>query len=232
MDLLGKRFTKVTVIEKVDNTHWLCLCDCGNTFVDTSSHLVHGYKKSCGCLKKETSRKNTSFVKKYNAYDLSGEYGIGYTTNTNEPFYFDLDDYDLIKNYTWYKASRYVKARYENDKEVLLHKLITNTDKDTIVDHEDRNTLNCRKSNLRICTQSDNCCNIKLRKDNKSGVIGVRWSKRDNKWLAYIQKNRKNKLLGMFDIFEDAVKSRLIAEKELFGEYSPQKHLYVDYGII
>ena len=36
--------------------------------------------------------------KKYNTYDLSGEYGIGYTSK-GEEFYFDLDDYDKIKDY-------------------------------------------------------------------------------------------------------------------------------------
>ncbi len=230
MDILGQKFFKVTVIDKIDNTHWLCKCDCGNEFIDTTSHLVYGYKKSCGCLKRETSAQNTTFRKKYNVYDLSGEYGIGWTSNTNEEFYFDLEDYDLIKDYTWYKSSRYIKAR-NKDKEIILHKLITDTDANTIVDHKDRNTSNCRKCNLRLCEQSDNCCNIKLRKDNKSGVTGVRWSKRDNLWLAYIQKNRKNNYLGAFSNFEDAVRARLKAEKELFGEYSSQKHLYEQYGV-
>ena len=36
------------------------------------------------------------YHKKYNTYDLSGEYGIGYS-NSGKEFYFDLDDYDLIK---------------------------------------------------------------------------------------------------------------------------------------
>ena len=39
--------------------------------------------------------------KKYNKYDLSGEYGIGWTSNTNQEFYFDLEDYDKIKDYCW-----------------------------------------------------------------------------------------------------------------------------------
>lgn len=32
-----------------------------------------------------------------NTYDLSGEYGIGYTTK-GEEFWFDLEDYDKIKS--------------------------------------------------------------------------------------------------------------------------------------
>ena len=41
----------------------------------------------------------TNALKKYNRYDLSGEYGIGWTTNTNHVFYFDLEDYEKIKDY-------------------------------------------------------------------------------------------------------------------------------------
>ena len=44
------------------------------------------------------------FLKQYNNYDLSGEYGIGYLFN-GEEFYFGLEDYDKIKNYCWYKDS-------------------------------------------------------------------------------------------------------------------------------
>ena len=38
--------------------------------------------------------------KKENKYDLSGKYGIGYTYKGDE-FYFDLDDYTLIKEHCW-----------------------------------------------------------------------------------------------------------------------------------
>ena len=40
--------------------------------------------------------------KKYNKYDLTGKFGIGYTSK-GEEFYFDLEDYDKIKNHLWYK---------------------------------------------------------------------------------------------------------------------------------
>ena len=42
--------------------------------------------------------------KKYNKYDItSHDYGIGWTYDGYE-FYFDLLDYDLIKNYCWLQA--------------------------------------------------------------------------------------------------------------------------------
>ena len=47
-----------------------------------------------------SKRKRIITALKNNTYDLSGEYGIGYTSK-GEEFYFDLEDYDLIKDYCW-----------------------------------------------------------------------------------------------------------------------------------
>ena len=57
IDLKGKTFTRLTVIEKADNigkkTAWLCKCSCGNSIVVMGTSLVSGNTKSCGCLHKE-----------------------------------------------------------------------------------------------------------------------------------------------------------------------------------
>lgn len=39
---------------------------------------------------------------KLNKYDLTNNYGIDYTSKGDE-FYFDMDDYEKIKNFTWSK---------------------------------------------------------------------------------------------------------------------------------
>lgn len=215
-----------------DNSHCLCKCNCGKSddFIESSWNLIHKYKKSCGCLKSETSAKTGKLNKKYNVYDLSGEYGIGYTPK-GDKFYFDLEDYDKIKYFCWNKSQRYVQAKLGDGNMILLHKLITNTDENTMVDHKDRNSLNCRKSNLRICSYQENNRNASRRKDNKSGVTGVCWSKKYGAWIAYIHNNKKQTLLGKFSDKTDAIKTRLKAEKEMFGDFAPQKHLYQKYGI-
>ena len=85
VDLSGKRFGYLTVIKQdgyyIDprnskHPKWLCQCDCGNTTTVVCSALTTGHTKSCGCLSKETTRRCR---KRYNGYDLSGDYGIGYT---------------------------------------------------------------------------------------------------------------------------------------------------------
>ena len=42
---------------------------------------------------------------KYNKYDLSGCFGIGYASNNDDLFYFDLEDYNKIKNTCWYSKN-------------------------------------------------------------------------------------------------------------------------------
>lgn len=58
INLAGKRFGKLTVIErakkpgtKAGNAQWLCLCDCGKKTIVYSYCLTSGATKSCGCLK-------------------------------------------------------------------------------------------------------------------------------------------------------------------------------------
>lgn len=68
--------------------------------------------------------------------------------------------------------------------------------------------------NLREVTRTENNMNQKISSANTSGYIGVHWAKREQKWNAYIKKNRKRKHLGYFDNYEEAVAARKKAEKE------------------
>ena len=123
-----------------------------------------------------------TFEKKYNQYDLSGEYGIGWTSNTNKEFYFDLEDYDKIKNYCWREYTQkdcgHVTLRTrdrESGKNIMMHWLVF----EKYCDHINRNPLDNRKSNLRSATAKENARNCSVAKNNTSGVIGVTWNKRE-----------------------------------------------------
>lgn len=227
-DLTGQKFGRLTVIKRTENyktpsgktkAQWLCMCDCGNPspVIVTTSNLKRNNTTSCGCHQKErTSQAN----KKYNAYDLSGEYGIGYLSNSNEQFYFDKCDYDKIKGYCWLSDGEYVVARNGN-RNIRLSRLImgvVNTGNDVLVDHKNHNTYDNRRCNLRIVDTQKNAMNKRLLDSNISGVAGVRFE--NKKWAAYIKVNYKKIWLGAFDNFEDAVNARKVAEEKYFGEYS------------
>lgn len=58
IDMIGKKFGKLTVITKTSATKngsivWECQCDCGKTRLATSRELNSGSVKSCGCLRKK-----------------------------------------------------------------------------------------------------------------------------------------------------------------------------------
>lgn len=228
IDLTGKRFGRLTVIERAEDyiqqngrhrIMWLCKCDCGN-YVKVMKNNLYGHTRSCGCLAKETASKVS---RKYNKYDLSGEYGVGYTFN-NEPFYFDLEDYDKIKDYCWcLSANGYVVTNIWENKEntmISMHRLIMNFPKNMDIDHKRGKTTknDNRKSNLRIVKHSDNLKNVGMRSNNTSGATGINFDR--GKWVASIKINGIAKHLGRFDNFEDAVKARKDAEEKYFGEYS------------
>ena len=98
-------------------------------------------------------------------------------------------------------------------------------------DHIDRNTLNNRKVNLRPCTASQNNMNQSKQSNNTSGFIGVSWSKEKQKWITYINMNKKLTYLGGFVDKDDAIKARLQAEANYYGEFAPQHYLFEEYGI-
>ena len=226
------KFGRLTVIKRVENdkygcTRWLCECDCEerNQVVVLGRNLKNKLTQSCGCFQKEQISNalkisNKINKKKYNTYDLSGEYGIGYTSN-GEEFYFDLEDYDKIKDYCWYiRDDGYVATNDFNNnyKALKLHKLLLSNAK--VVDHINHIKYDCRKANLRECTSSQNNMNRSLHSNNTSGVTGVCWHKKIQKWCATIKINGKQIHLGSYEKFEDAKKIRLQAEDKYFGEFS------------
>jgi hypothetical protein len=232
-DLTGQHIHKFTILEQTDDyvtpkgvriARWLCQCDCGSDPIKvTGNSLKTGSVKSCGCSRR-----------KHNKYDLSGEYGIGWTSNTNKEFYFDLEDYDKIKDYCWreiiHKKTGHneVVAQSRDKKTIRIHWVIYGK----YYDHADRNTFNNRKNNLRKASYTENARNYSKLKNNTSGFSGISWDKSRSQWVAYITINKKRKKIGRFVNKYDAIIARLQAEAEYFGEFAPQRHLFEEYNII
>lgn len=226
-DYINKTFNRLTGLEflgiKDGDSIMRWQCECGNIIDLPITRVKNGYSKSCGCLARELSSER---LKKYNKYDLSGNCGVGYTSSGYE-FYFDFEDYEKIKNFCWHrhkdgylrtKVATYLdgKNRYE-----LMHRRILGLqDSESEIDHINGKVFDNRKSNLRIVDGDDNAKNLKLYKNNKSGHKGVYYIKRTNRWIAYIQSNKKKIHLGTFQLYDDAVKAREQAELKHFGDYS------------
>ena len=171
--------------------------------------------------------------KKYNRYDLTGQYGICYINN-EEKVLFDLEDYDKIKNYCWRvncKGYAYASDINNKNKFVFMHNIIMNNEeKQYVVDHIshdgdwNNSSLDNRKCNLRVTSQSRNCVNKKKQSNNASGVVGVTKRKDNGKWVASIDMDKKHYYLGQFDNFDEAIKARKEAEERLHKEFIPKTY--------
>jgi len=85
------------------------------------------------------------------------------------------------------------------------------------VDHIDNNGLNNDINNLRACTHKENQENRKgAQKNNKTGIRGVSWDKKRNKYSAQIKHNGKRIYLGRYVTIEEAEKVVIAARKEFF----------------
>lgn len=68
IDLYGKRFGRLTVIERGKNSNnghacWICQCDCGKEVIVNSSDLRSGKQISCGCYNRERFIKEQRQIK-------------------------------------------------------------------------------------------------------------------------------------------------------------------------
>jgi hypothetical protein len=76
------------------------------------------------------------------------------------------------------------------------------------IDHINHNTSDNRIDNLREASQQENTKNRSKNKNNTSGISGVHWDKKSNKWQARIGVNGKRIHLGFFDNKEEAIAGR------------------------
>lgn len=158
----------------------------------------------------------------YNFEINSPKYGI-------KTVWIDLEDYDKIKNYKWYvKKDHYSGCFYvsshdlttKNKKTIKIHRIIMNAKKNQIVDHINHNTLDNRKSNLRICTHQENMRNTKKHKKTSSKFKGVSFHSRDKIYSVYITIDKKMKYLGSFKNEIDAAKCYNKHALEKFGQFA------------
>lgn len=89
-----------------------------------------------------------------------------------------------------------------------------------LVDHIYGDTLDNRRSQIRLATHSQNAINRYMRSDNTSGFKGVSWDKKQNKWRAQIMKFGKRHTLGRRDTAEEAYSLYCDAAIELYGEFA------------
>lgn len=140
----------------------------------------------------------------------------------------DDDDYPIVSPFKWYVAvisglSRCMTCVKIDDEWVYLSmsRLIMSAKKGEVVDHENHDTLDNRKQNLRTCTNQQNNMNCKKRiKKTSSKYKGVCWDKKNNKWSANISFNSKKTTIGRFHEEKAAAQAYDIMARKLHGEFA------------
>lgn len=93
-----------------------------------------------------------------------------------------------------------------------------------IIDHENRDGLDCRRGNLRRASAAQNAWNQRMHRDNRSGYVGVRYMRGRNlskPWRADMQSRRDGfRVLGYFATAEEAARARDAAVRAARGEFA------------
>lgn len=138
---------------------------------------------------------------------LSGKKGKGKSVK------IDDDDYKKFNHLVWHLSDTGYAVRRTNGETVRLHRLIVNCPEGLVVDHLNGDKLDCRKSNMRVCTQAEN-------NRNHHDTKGYCYDKSKNKWMV----RYKNKFWGRYDTEEEAQKAYQLAKSGQEYQKTRRKH--------
>lgn len=200
--------------------------------LSTVKYSGHGYAYVCRCIHCGTVR---------NIHVTTLRNGVGYcpecdgyanyfettgdTTkcllqrcSSSKFFVFDTKFLGVVSEHHWYLSSdksKHVYTKINGERIPLVTFLLKETgsyDEECKVVYLDRDTLNCKLSNIKQVPPIVYSHSKKLSKSNTSGHKGINWNKKLCKWVARITVNYKTIHLGTFSKLEDAVKVREDAE--------------------
>lgn len=213
LDLGGKKFSKLKVVERVENnrygqTQFKCICDCGEEFVTVGSRLVRGHTKSCGCTRNE----KIANLNKTHGHTVG--YGSSKTRNSwrgmkercdnpKNSHYPSYGGRGISYPDKWKTLEGFLEDMGERPEGLSLERIDVNKD--------------YAKDNCKWDTPGNQAFNITLKSNNTSGRSGVKLSANGEKWIAFIGHNGEHNYLGTYDTFEEAVAVREKAEIDLYG---------------
>lgn len=156
--------------------------------------------------------------------DYPYEYHDGYVSvfvNEKE-ILLDIDIFEKYSKSIYVRKDQrnnyYSVYIYEDGKKILSRWIMSVTDKNQTVDHINGNTLDNRRSNLRVVSHQENMMNKKVYKNNTSKIKGVNLNKK-GLWVARIQVGNRRIFLGSSKDKSVVEELRIEAEKKYFGKY-------------
>jgi hypothetical protein len=154
-------------------------------------------------------------------------------TNTDSVVLIDDCDLEEVFKFKWScdgkYAVRYISYRKEDGSikkgKIYMHRAILNAGPSDIVDHRDFNTMDNRRSNIRVCDKSQNSTN-RIKKKKKDGsnysskYKGVYFSNKDQRWVAHAKLNGRHKFIGQRKTELEAAELYNKYAAEVYGEFA------------
>lgn len=187
-------------------SYYLCQCECGNIKWIRSDSLKNGDTKSCGCLAKATQFKtsNVDYIgKKFGRLTIIS--ATNKKSNTS-PIYKCKCECGNIVNCSLNNLKHNTNSCGCLKRELLVEdgkKKVKKILEKFVIEHT--NIINISRS--------------KPIRSNKSGVTGVHWDSKRQKWAAQIWFKNEHYNLGRYDTKEEAIKVRKEAEERLFKPF-------------
>lgn len=195
--------TRTPVRTKRNEQLVLCVCQCGQEIYVTAHKLKSGHTKSCGCLQRDIVRARQTRHGRY--YEPEHTVWRNMRKRCSDHRYAQ-----------WYGNVR-VCDRWQNSYENFLADVGRKPTPDASLDRIDPSG-HYEPSNVRWVPKHKQAHNTKTFRTNKTGVAGVSWSNTKQKWRAAIYVSNKQKHVGYFDDFNDAVAARKTAEQTLWSK--------------
>lgn len=152
---------------------------------------------------------------------LVDDYVKVYDPNLRFYYLIDKEDIHVVDELKWGidKVNGYIRG-WRNGGFVPLHRYIMKAPDGVEVDHKNGIKNDCRRSNLRLCTRSENNMNKAAQINNTSGYKGVKWNKREKKWRAVIGVRGKTIHIGCFETAQEAAAAYNEASIKHHGEFA------------
>ena len=212
IDLTGKQFGKLTVLEYVAATadhsaHWLCRCECGNECTVQSRVLREGLQKSCGCGRRR---------------DLTGKRFGKLTAVERSDRYVETKSGG--RKYLWKCVCDCGEVVYRLPEKLRDH---TNSACDRCGE-QSKVAAMVQSAGYAEGTQLKKIASTKAQKTSKSGIRGVFFNNRTGKWRAVLMFQGVNHYLGEYRELADAVKARTDAEALYYGPILEKHKMFED----
>lgn len=202
IEMIGKKFGRLIVIRDAGKNNsgeilWECLCDCGQNSIVRGSSLRSKITKSCGCLTKETATTHgMSRTLTYRSWDAM----IQRCNNPKYTGYKDWGGRGITVCGRWLKFESFLEDMGIRPEGLTLERK--------------NNRLGYYKKNCLWDTYIAQGRNQRISKRNKTGIRGVCWVKKNQKYQVTIRVDREQIYLGLFADLKKAATIRKQAEQK------------------